>query len=133
MANTNDPISDFLTRIRNAQIAQHSTVSMPGSNMRLGLAQILERRGYIASAQFRKEGPQGLVEIELRYDDEEEPMITSLKRVSRPSRRVYVGVDDIPDVLNGLGVAILSTSKGLLTDKEARAARVGGEVLCEVY
>jgi small subunit ribosomal protein S8 len=133
MANTNDPISDFLTRIRNAQIAHHSTVSMPGSKMRLGLAQILERAGYVASAEFRNEGPQGLVDIELRYDDVDEPMITSLKRVSRPSRRIYVGVDSIPDVLNGLGLAILSTSKGLLTDKEARAAQVGGEVLCEIY
>lgn len=133
MANTNDPVSDFLTRIRNAQIAHHSSVTMPGSRIRLGMAQILERAGYVASADFRKEGPQGLVDIELRYDDQDAPMITSLKRVSRPSRRVYVGVSEIPDVLNGLGVAILSTSKGLLTDKEARAAQVGGEVLCEIF
>lgn len=133
MANTNDPISDFLTRIRNAQIAHHSSVVMPGSKMRLGLAQILQRAGYVATADFRKEGPQGLLEVELRYDDSDAPMITSLKRVSRPSRRVYVGVSDIPEVLNGLGVAILSTSKGLLTDKEARAAQVGGELLCEIY
>ncbi|AWV87996.1 30S ribosomal protein S8 [Bradymonas sediminis] len=133
MANTNDPISDFLTRIRNAQIAHHSKVVMPGSKMRLGMAQILQRAGYVATAEFRNEGPQGVVELELRYDDADEPMITSLTRVSRPSRRVYVGVSEIPDVLNGLGIAILSTSKGLLTDKEARAAKVGGEVLCEIY
>jgi small subunit ribosomal protein S8 len=133
MANTNDPISDFLTRIRNAQTAHHSTVSMPGSKLRLGLAEILQRNGYVASATWRGEGPQGLVDIELRYDDVDEPMISSLKRISKPSRRVYVGVSEIPEVLNGLGIAILSTSKGLLTDKEARAARVGGELLCEVY
>jgi small subunit ribosomal protein S8 len=133
MANTNDPISDFLTRIRNAQIAHHASVSIPGSKLKLSLAEILERSGYVASTQWRDEGPQGVLDVGLKYDDLDEPMITSLKRVSRPSRRVYVGVAEIPDVLNGLGIAILSTSKGLLTDKEARAANTGGEVLCEVY
>jgi small subunit ribosomal protein S8 len=133
MANTNDPISDLLTRIRNAQIAHHASVSIPGSKLKVSLAEILERSGYIASTQWRDEGPQGFLDIGLKYDDIDEPMITSLKRVSRPSRRVYVGVDEIPNVLNGLGVAVLSTSKGLLTDKEARAANTGGEVLCEVY
>jgi small subunit ribosomal protein S8 len=133
MANTNDPISDFLTRIRNAQIAHHAQVSIPGSRLKLSLAEILERYGYVASAQWRDEGPQGFVDVALKYDDVDEPMITSLQRVSCPSRRVYVGVAEIPSVLNGLGIAILSTSQGLLTDKEARAANVGGEVLCEVY
>ncbi|MFP4597304.1 MAG: 30S ribosomal protein S8 [Persicimonas sp.] len=133
MANTNDPVSDFLTRIRNAQIAHHATVSIPGSKLKKGLAEILARYGYVAETVWKDEGPQGLVDIVLKYDDEDEPMITSLKRVSRPSRRVYVGVDNLPKVLNGLGIAILSTSRGLLTDKEARAANVGGEVLCEVY
>jgi small subunit ribosomal protein S8 len=133
MANTNDPISDFLTRIRNAQIAHHASVSIPGSKIKLALAEILARSGYVASTQWRNEGPQGVLDVELKYDDIDEPMITSLKRVSRPSRRVYVGVSDIPDVLNGLGIAILSTSKGLLTDKEARASNLGGELLCEVY
>ena len=133
MANTSDPISDFLTRLRNAQTAQHVKVSMPGSKMRLGLAEILQRHGYVSSAAWRAEGPQGFVDIELRYDDDNRPMIMSLKRVSKPSRRVYVRTDEIPEVLNGLGIAILSTSKGLLTDKEARAAQVGGELLCEIY
>ena len=133
MANTNDPVSDFLTRIRNAQIAHHASVSIPGSTLKRSMAEILERYGYVAATQWREEGPQGLLDVQLKYDDEDVPMITSLKRVSRPSRRVYVKVDEIPDVLNGLGIAILSTSKGLLTDKEARAANVGGELLCEVY
>ncbi|QDG52650.1 30S ribosomal protein S8 [Persicimonas caeni] len=133
MANTNDPISDFLTRIRNAQIAHHASVSIPGSKLKRSLAEILERYGYVAATSWRDEGPQGFLDIELKYDDEDKPMITSLKRASRPSRRRYVKVDEIPKVLNGLGIAILSTSKGLLTDKEARAANVGGELLCEVY
>lgn len=133
MANTSDPISDFLTRIRNAQTAQHSTVSIPGSKLRLSLGEILARHGYLTSATWRDEGPQGFVDIELRYDDQDRPMIISLKRISKPSRRVYVGTDEIPEVLNGLGLAIISTSKGLLTDKEARAANVGGELLCEIY
>lgn len=133
MANTNDPVSDFLTRIRNAQIAHHASVSIPGSKIKRSMAEILARYGYVASSDWRDEGPQGFLDVELKYDDEDVPMITSLKRVSRPSRRVYVKVDEIPKVLNGLGIAILSTSKGLLTDKEARAANVGGELLCEIY
>lgn len=133
MANTNDPISDFLTRIRNAQIAHHASVSIPGSKLKRSLAEILERYGYVATTAWRDEGPQGFIDIELKYDSEDVPMITSLKRVSRPSRRRYVKVDEIPKVLNGLGIAVLSTSKGLLSDKEARAANVGGELLCEVY
>lgn len=133
MANINDPVSDFLTRIRNAQTAHHASVSIPGSKLKRSMAEILARYGYVASADWREEGPQGYIDIGLKYDDEDAPMITSLKRVSRPSRRVYVGVSEIPKVLNGLGISILSTSKGLLTDKEARAANVGGEILCEVY
>lgn len=133
MAYTNDPISDLLTRIRNAQTARHSKLSIPGSKLRLGLAEIMQRHGYLTSVAWRAEGPQGFVDIELRYDKNDMPMITSLKRISKPSRRVYVGVDELPEVLNGLGIAVLSTSKGLLTDKEARAARVGGELLCEIY
>lgn len=133
MANTNDPISDFLTRIRNAQIAHHASVSIPGSKLKRSLAEILVRYGYVATTAWRDEGPQGFIDIELKYDNQDQPMITSLKRVSRPSRRRYVKVDEIPNVLNGLGIAVLSTSKGLLTDKEARAANIGGELLCEVY
>lgn len=133
MAFVNDSVADFLARIRNAQTAHHATVSIPGSKLKRAMAEILERYGYIASAEWRDEGPQGFIDITLKYDDEDQPMITSLKRISKASRRRYVGVGEIPKVLNGLGIAILSTSKGVLTDKEARASNVGGEVLCEIY
>lgn len=133
MANTNDSVSDFLTRIRNAQIANHATVSIPGSKLKLALAELMTKYGYVASAEWADEGPQGRIDVTLKYDDHGEPIITSLKRVSKPSRRVYVKVDEIPKVLNGLGIAVLSTSKGVLSDREARAAKVGGELLCEIY
>jgi small subunit ribosomal protein S8 len=133
MSNTNDPISDLLTRIRNGQMGAHKQVIIPGSKMKLAICKILEDRGYIENVQWFDEGPQGKISVQLRYDDEEVPMIHNLRRVSRPSRRVYVGVDEIPQVLNGLGVAILSTSRGVLSDRDARAANVGGEVLCEIY
>lgn len=133
MANTNDSISDFLTRIRNAQIAHHASVSIPGSKVKRALAELLVRYGYIASAEWRDEGPQGFIDIDLKYDDDDKPMITSAQRVSRPSRRVYVGVEEIPQVLNGLGIAVLSTSQGVMAGREARSANVGGEVLCEIY
>lgn len=133
MANVADPISDFLTRIRNAQMTDFANVVIPGSNMKLEMAKILERSGYVGEVQWRDEGPQGQIDITLKYDEEDKPMITSLKRVSKPSRRVYVGVDEIPSVLNGLGIAVLSTSRGVMTDKEARAANVGGEWVCSIY
>lgn len=133
MANTNDPVSDFLTRIRNAQIAHHPRVSIPGSNVKRAMAEILEKYGYVESAEWSDEGPQGTIHIGLKYDEDDEPMIRSLERVSRPARRVYVGVDEIPQVLNGLGIAVLSTSQGVMAGREARAANVGGEVLCEIY
>lgn len=133
MANVADPISDFLTRIRNAQMADFAHVVIPGSKMKLEMAKILERTGYVGEVQWSDEGPQGKIDITLKYDQDEKPMITSLKRVSKPSRRVYVGVDEIPKVLNGLGIAVLSTSRGVMTDKEARAANVGGEWVCSIY
>ena len=133
MAAVTDPIADFLTRIRNAQIAHHATVTIPGSKLKLEIAKILARYGYIASAEWSDAGPQGEIVIGLKYDKEDKPMITSLRRLSRPSRRLYCKADEIPEVLNGLGLAILSTSRGLLTDREARAGRIGGELLCSVY
>mgnify|MGYP006294753543 CR=1 FL=1 len=133
MANVVDPIADFLTRIRNAQQASHAHVVIPGSKMKLEIAKILERHGYVGDVEWRDEGPQGQIDIALKYDEDEVPMIESMKRVSRPARRVYVGVDEIPQVLNGLGIAILSTSRGVLTDKEARDANVGGEWVCSIY
>lgn len=133
MGFSTDPIADLLTRIRNAQLAGHADVVMPGSKMKFRIGEILAQYGYIESAQWVDEGPQGKVRLVLRYDENNKPMIRSLKRVSRPSRRIYVGAKDIPTVLNGLGISILSTSRGVLSDREARAAHTGGELLCTVY
>lgn len=133
MANVNDPISDLLTRIRNAQVASHAEVIIPGSKLKYEITKLLDRYGYIESTQWVDEGPQGLIRVELRYDKKDEPIIRSLKRVSKPSRRIYVGAREIPDVLNGLGMSILSTSRGVISGREARAANVGGELLCSIY
>lgn len=133
MANVKDPIADFLSQIRNAQMADHAEVTIPGSKVKQQMAEILDKQGYISDAEWHDEGPQGKVRIELRYDDDEEPIIRGLERVSKPSRRVYVGADEIPEVLNGLGIAILSTSHGVVTDRQARRANVGGEYMCKVY
>lgn len=133
MANVNDPIADMLTRIRNAQMAGHARVAMPGSKMKLAIANILHELGYVGEVKWVQEGPQGELDIELKYDRHNKPMIQSIKRVSKPSRRVYVGSEEIEPVLNGLGAAILSTSKGVISDHQARAAHVGGELLCTVY
>ena len=133
MSGIQDPVADLLTRVRNAQQARHATVNVPASNLKEAILEILVDRGYLASVERIDEGPQGTLVAELRYDGDSVGLIQSIKRVSRPSRRVYVGVDEIPDVLNGLGVAILSTSRGVLADDEARTANVGGELLCTVY
>lgn len=133
MANVNDPISDLLTRIRNAQTARHAEAVIPGSKLKYAITKLLDQYGYIESTQWVDEGYQGQIRVTLRYDENNDPIIKSLKRISKPSRRIYVGVDDIPEVLNGLGIAILSTSRGVITDREARAANVGGELLCSVY
>jgi len=133
MSNVKDPIADFLTQIRNAQMADHAGVEIPGSNVKYEIAQRLDDLGYIESTEWLDEGPQGKIRIVLRYDDQGEPIIRGLERVSRPARRVYVGADEIPKVWNGLGVAILSTSHGVLTDRQARRANVGGEYMCKVY
>ena len=133
MANVNDPIADLLTRIRNAQVARHAEVIIPGSKLKYEIVKILARYGYVESTNWRDRGPQGEIRVVLRYDENNTPMIQKLQRLSRPSRRMYAGVDDIPEILNGLGIAILSTSRGLLTDREARSANIGGELLCSVY
>lgn len=133
MSNVTDPIADMLTRIRNAQIARHAQVVLPGSKIKLAIAKILSEVGYVGEVRWSDEGYQGHIEIDLKYDREDAPMIRNLKRVSKPSRRVYVGAQEIEPVLNGLGLAILSTSKGVLSDKDARAANLGGELLCTVY
>jgi small subunit ribosomal protein S8 len=130
-----DPIADFLTRIRNAQMAGHSIVEIPASNMKKRLTEILYDQGYILKYKFEDvEGQAGLIKIALKYDPQtKEAAIRSLVRVSRPGLRQYRKSDDIPRVINGLGIAILSTSKGVITDKEARAQKVGGELLCYIY
>ena len=128
-----DPIADMLTRIRNANSAKHETVDVPASNMKKAIAQILLDEGYIKSYQIVDDGTQGVIHITLKYNPGKEKVITGLRRVSKPGLRVYVGADELPSVLRGLGIAIVSTSKGVMTDKKARAAHVGGEVLAFVW
>ena len=127
-----DPIADMLTRIRNANSARHDTVDVPASNMKKSIAQILLDEGYIKSYQIVDDGTQGVIHITLKYNGKDK-VITGLRRVSKPGLRVYVGADELPRVLRGLGIAIVSTSKGVMTDKATRAAHVGGEVLAFVW
>ena len=128
-----DPIADMLTRIRNAGAARHETVDVPASKMKKSIAQILLDEGYIKAFQIIDDGTQGTIHITLKYNAGKEKAITGLRRVSKPGLRVYVGTDELPRVLRGLGIAIVSTSKGVMTDKAARAAHVGGEVLAFVW
>lgn len=129
-----DPIADFLTRIRNAQMAGHRIVDIPASNLKKRMTEILYSQGYILKYKFEDDNKQGVIKIALKYDaDTKQPAIQSLERVSRPGLRQYAKPNEIKRVKNGLGVAIVSTSKGVMTDKEARAQNVGGEVLCYVY
>ena len=129
----NDPIADFLTRIRNAGMARHETVVMPHSKVKAEMARILTEQGYVESYSEREEGAKKKLVVELKYDPDGRRAIRGLRRMSRPGRRVYRKQANIPRVLDGLGVAILSTSRGILTDHEARRAGLGGEVLCFVY
>jgi len=129
-----DPIADYLTRIRNAQSAGHKVVEIPASNMKKEMTKILFDKGYILNYKFVEEGHQGTIKIALRYDSKSKrPAITKIQRVSTPGLRKYAGSDELPRVLNGLGVCIVSTSKGLMTDKEARKMNIGGELVCTVY
>ncbi len=128
-----DPIADMLTRIRNASSAKHDTVDVPASNMKKAIAEILREEGYISAYQLVDDGKQGIIRITLKYLAGKERAISGLRRVSKPGLRVYVGTDELPKVLRGLGIAIISTPKGLMTDKAARAAHVGGEVLAFVW
>ena len=128
-----DPIADMLTRIPNANSARHDTVDVPASNMKKSIAQILLDEGYIKAFQVVEDGTQGVIRITLKYNAGKEKVISGLRRVSKPGLRVYVGADELPRVLRGLGIAIVSTSKGVMTDKAARAAHVGGEVLAFVW
>ncbi len=133
MISTNDPISDFLTRIRNAALARHKSLHSPRSKMLAHIASILQKEGYIHQVELTEEGVRGKIVVHLRYMQDRSHAITRLRRISRPSRRRYVGVAEIPRVKNGLGIAILSTSKGVMTGYEARSNNVGGEVLCTIW
>ena len=128
-----DPIADMLTRIRNAGVAKHETVDVPASKMKKAIAEILLNEGYIKSFQIIDDGTQGIIRITLKYNEGKEKVITGLRRISKPGLRIYAGSDELPSVLKGLGIAIISTSKGIMTDKKARALHVGGEVLAFVW
>jgi len=128
-----DPIADMLTRIRNANMVRHESLELPASRIKREIAEILKREGFIRDAEYIEDNKQGILRIFLKYGPNSEKVITGLKRISKPGLRVYVKADEVPRVLNGLGIAILSTSKGIMTDKEARKNRVGGEVLAYVW
>ena len=128
-----DPIADMLTRIRNANTAKHDTVDVPASKMKLAIADILDREGYITKYEVVEDGSFKTIRITLKYGAGKEKVISGLRRVSKPGLRVYAGADELPKVLRGLGIAIVSTSKGVMTDKAARKAHVGGEVLAFVW
>ena len=129
----NDPIADMLTRIRNAQIAKHDAVVLPASNTKKAIAKILLAEGFVKSVDFIDDGPQGSIKIVLKYVNGKQPVIAGLKRISKPGLRVYARSEELPKVLGGLGIAIVSTSKGLMTDKEARKENIGGEVLAYIW
>ena len=129
----NDPIADMLTRIRNAQVAKHDTVVLPASNAKKAIAKILLAEGYVKNVDFINDGPQGSIKITLKYVGGKQPVIAGLKKISKPGLRVYAKGGELPKVLGGLGIAIISTSKGVMTDKEARKQMIGGEVLAYIW
>ena len=131
--NTTDPIADMLTRIRNANSSKHKTVDIPASNMKKAIAKILFEEGYIKSFEEIKDNTQGIIRIALKYDEKGARVIDGIKRISKPGLRVYASKEELPKVLNGLGIALISTSKGIKTDKEARTEGLGGEVLAYVW
>jgi small subunit ribosomal protein S8 len=128
-----DPIADMLTRIRNANMANHSTVEIPASKIKLAIADILKKEGFIKEYEFKKDNKQGTIKIFLKYGPNREKVLSGLKRISKPGLRVYARKGELPRVLGGLGIAIISTSQGIMTDKAARKAGVGGEVLCYIW
>ena len=129
----NDPLADMLTRIRNASRARFQSVEMPLSALKADVARVLKEEGYITDYQIIKEGPQGLLKVQLKYGPHNEQVITGIRRVSKPGRRQYTGNTKIPTVMSGLGIAVLTTSRGVMTDRAARREKVGGELLCEVW
>ncbi len=133
MSAITDPVADLLTRIRNASRAGHDQVEIPGSRLKLEIVKILAQEKFVRGYQFISDERQGILRVFLKYGGKREPVLSDLKRVSKPGLRVYAGADKLPRVLNGMGIAILSTSKGLLPDRECRRQRIGGEVLCYVW
>lgn len=131
--NITDPIADMLTRIRNANTSKHKTVDIPASNMKRSIAEILFKEGYIKSFEEIADNNQGIIRITIKYDEKGARVIAGLKRISKPGLRVYASCEELPKVLNGLGIALISTSKGIMTDKEARTEGIGGEVLAYVW
>ncbi|MCM3358520.1 MULTISPECIES: 30S ribosomal protein S8 [unclassified Psychrobacillus] len=128
-----DPIADMLTRIRNANMVRHEKLEVPASNMKKEIAEILKREGFVRDVEYVEDSKQGIIRIFLKYGQNDERVITGLKRISKPGLRVYAKTNEVPRVLNGLGIALVSTSNGLLTDKEARAKQVGGEIVAYVW
>jgi small subunit ribosomal protein S8 len=128
-----DPIADMLTRIRNANMVRHEKLELPASNMKKEIAEILKREGFVRDVEYVEDSKQGIIRIFLKYGQNNERVITGLKRISKPGLRVYVNAEDMPKVLNGLGIALVSTSEGIVTDKIARAKNIGGEVLAYVW
>lgn len=128
-----DPIADFLTRIRNANMVRHETVEVPASKIKGDIAEILKREGFVRDVEYIEDDKQGIIRVFLKYGQDNQRVITGLKRISKPGLRSYVKADAVPKVLNGLGIAIISTSKGIMTDKEARKQNIGGEVLAYIW
>jgi len=128
-----DPIADMLTRIRNGQRARHAEARFPSSKLKVAIARVLETSGYVEGVEVGDDDGKPILRVGLRYRDDGREMIDGLQRVSKPSRRVYVGAEEVPKVRNGIGIAVLSTSKGVMTDQDARAQKLGGEVICEVW
>ncbi len=128
-----DPVADFLTRIRNGNMVMHETVEAPSSKIKVSIAEIMKEEGYIKDYEYIQDGKQGIIRVYLKYGPNKEKVITGIKRISKPGLRVYVKKDDIPKVLGGLGTAVISTSKGLMTDKSARKTGLGGEVICYIW
>ncbi|MCP1146456.1 30S ribosomal protein S8 [Lysinibacillus endophyticus] len=128
-----DPIADMLTRIRNANMVRHEKLEVPASNLKKEIAEILKREGFVRDVEYVEDNKQGIIRIFLKYGRDNERVITGLKRISKPGLRVYAKTNEVPKVLNGLGIALVSTSQGVLTDKEARAKKVGGEILAYIW
>ncbi|KRK35275.1 MULTISPECIES: 30S ribosomal protein S8 [Levilactobacillus] len=128
-----DPIADFLTRIRNANMVRHESLEVPASKIKRDIAEILKREGFIRNVEYIDDDKQGIIRVFLKYGKDNQRVISGLKRISKPGLRSYVKADDVPKVLNGLGIAIISTSEGVVTDKEARAKKIGGEVLAYIW